>query len=53
MENRKPIVYNRLALTAVSVLALSHWRLDITVVNYIVQKYISYTLINLLLNYYF
>ncbi|HEL2163470.1 TPA: site-specific integrase [Streptococcus suis] len=30
-----PIVYNRLALMAVSVLNLSHWRLSVTVTNYI------------------
>ncbi|MGF3067034.1 phage integrase SAM-like domain-containing protein [Facklamia sp. P12950] len=36
IQNGKPVVYNRLALMAVSVLALSHWRLDVTVVNYIV-----------------
>ena len=30
-----PIAYNRLALMAVSVLNLSHWRLSVTVTNYI------------------
>ncbi|HFU4501838.1 TPA: hypothetical protein ACGPA6_002209 [Streptococcus suis] len=30
-----PIEYNRLALMAVSVLNLSHWRLSVTVTNYI------------------
>lgn len=42
-ENRKkaaaegrPIEYNRLALVAVSVFHLSHWRLDVTVTNYMV-----------------
>lgn len=36
IQNGKPVIYNRLALMAVSVLALSHWRLDVTVVNYFV-----------------
>lgn len=36
IQNGKPVIYNRLALMAVSVLALIHWRLDVTVVNYIV-----------------
>ena len=31
----RPVVYNRLALMAVSVLHLSHWRLDVSVTNYI------------------
>ena len=31
----RPIVYDRLALLAVSVFHLSHWRLDVTVVNYL------------------
>lgn len=31
----KPVIYNRLALMAVSVLHLSHWRLDVTVTNYV------------------
>ena len=42
-ENRKkalaegrPIEYNRLALMAVSVFHLSHWRLDVTATNYMV-----------------
>lgn len=30
-----PINYNRLALMAVSILNLSHWRLSVTVTNYI------------------
>ncbi|HFI0264323.1 TPA: hypothetical protein ACGOU9_000730 [Streptococcus suis] len=30
-----PIIYNRLALMSVSVLNLSHWRLSVTVTNYI------------------
>jgi len=33
-----PTEYNRLALMAVSVFHLSHWRLDVTVTNYMVQK---------------
>ena len=32
-----PTEYNRLALMAVSVFHLSHWRLDVTSVNYLVQ----------------
>lgn len=43
-ENRRkaeelglPVTYNRLALMAVSVMNLSHWRLDVTVVNYLIQ----------------
>lgn len=32
-----PVEYDRLALMAVSILCLSHWRLDVTVVNYMVQ----------------
>lgn len=32
----KPIEYNRLALLAVSVFHLSHWRLDVTITNYLV-----------------
>ena len=32
-----PDTYNRLALMCVSVLHLSHWRLDVTVINYIVM----------------
>lgn len=31
----RPVVYDRLALLAVSVFHLSHWRLDVTVVNYL------------------
>ena len=37
----KPIAYNRLALMAVSVLHLSHWRTDVTVTNYILGGHIS------------
>ncbi|MDQ0274770.1 hypothetical protein J2S72_000787 [Peptoniphilus koenoeneniae] len=36
IQNGRPVVYNRLALMATSVFALSHWRLDVTIVNYIV-----------------
>jgi hypothetical protein len=32
-----PVEYNRLALMCVSVFHLSHWRLDVTVTNYLVQ----------------
>ena len=32
-----PEEYNRLALMCVSVLHLSHWRLDVTTTNYLVQ----------------
>ena len=32
-----PTAYNRLALMCVSVFHLSHWRLDVTAVNYMVQ----------------
>ena len=32
-----PDRYNRLALMCVSVMHLSHWRLDVTVINYMVQ----------------
>ncbi|HFI0600817.1 TPA: hypothetical protein ACGO9L_000228 [Streptococcus suis] len=35
LSSGMPIVYNRLALMAVSVLNLSHWRLSVTVTNYI------------------
>lgn len=34
-EHNLPTVYNRLTLMAVSVFHLSHWRLDVTVCNYI------------------
>ena len=34
-EHKLPTVYNRLTLMAVSVFHLSHWRLDVTVCNYI------------------
>ena len=32
----KPVTYNRLAMMMVSVFHLSHWRLDVTSVNYLV-----------------
>ena len=32
----KPVVYNRLAMMMVSVFHLSHWRLDVTSVNYLI-----------------
>ena len=35
IEHGLPLVYNRLALMAVSVFHLSHWRLDVTVSNYL------------------
>ncbi|HFI0403863.1 TPA: hypothetical protein ACGOWV_002133 [Streptococcus suis] len=35
LASEMPITYNRLALMAVSVLNLSHWRLSVTVTNYI------------------
>ena len=35
LEHNLPTAYNRLALMAVSVYHLSHWRLDVTVCNYI------------------
>lgn len=35
IRDGKPVVYDRLALMAVSVLHLSHWRLDVSVTNYI------------------
>ncbi|HFU3712615.1 TPA: hypothetical protein ACGOZJ_002138 [Streptococcus suis] len=35
LSSGMPIAYNRLALMAVSVLNLSHWRLSVTVTNYI------------------
>ena len=34
LEKGLPIVYDRLALMAVSIYHLSHWRLDVTVSNY-------------------
>lgn len=37
MIQGKKIEYNRLALMAVSVFHLSHWRLDVTVTNYLIQ----------------
>ena len=36
IEQGKETEYNRLALMAVSVLHLSHWRLDVTVTNYLI-----------------
>lgn len=36
IEQSKETEYNRLALMAVSVLHLSHWRLDVTVTNYLI-----------------
>lgn len=35
-KNGRPVVYDRLALLAVSVFHLSHWRLDVTVTNYLI-----------------
>ena len=35
IASRMPMAYDRLALMAVSVLNLSHWRLSVTVTNYI------------------
>lgn len=37
IKEGKPIEYDRLALMMVSVFHLSHWRLDVTVTNYILQ----------------
>ena len=34
LSSKRPIEYNRLALLAVSVLHLSHWRIDVTTRNY-------------------
>ena len=36
MELGRPTSYDRLALLAVSVFHLSHWRLDVTVSNYMI-----------------
>lgn len=36
LKTGKPVVYDRLAIMAVSVFHLSHWRLGVTVVNYLV-----------------
>lgn len=36
IEQGKEMEYNRLALMAVSVFHLSHWRLDVTVTNYMI-----------------
>ena len=36
IQQSKETEYNRLALMAVSVLHLSHWRLDVTVTNYLI-----------------
>lgn len=38
--NGKPVAYDRTALMAVSVFHLSHWRADVTVVNYLVNSLI-------------
>lgn len=35
LEHGRPVEYNRLALLAVSVFHLSHWRLDVSSVNYL------------------
>ncbi len=37
IKTGRPTEYNRLALMMVSVFHLSHWRLDVTVTNYILQ----------------
>ena len=37
MASGSPTEYNRLALMCVSVMHLAHWRLDVTVTNYIVR----------------
>ena len=37
VEHSLPVVYDRLALMAVSVFHLSHWRLDVTITNYMIQ----------------
>ena len=34
-EHDRPTTYDRVALMAVSVEHLAHWRLDVTVVNYL------------------
>lgn len=36
IAQEKPVTYNRLAMMMVSVFHLSHWRLDVTSVNYLV-----------------
>ena len=36
IEQGKETEYNRLALMMVSVFHLSHWRLDVTVTNYLI-----------------
>ena len=36
VENDRPTVYNRLAVMAVSVFHLSHWRTDVTISHYLV-----------------
>ena len=36
IAQEKPVTYNRLAMMLVSVFHLSHWRLDVTSVNYLV-----------------
>lgn len=40
-KNNKPVAYDRLALMACSVYSLSHWRLNVTVANYML--YDGYT----------
>ena len=35
--NNKPVEYNRLAVMAVSVLQLSHWRANVTISNYLIN----------------
>ena len=34
-EHDRPTTYDRVALMAVSTLHLAHWRLDVTVINYL------------------
>lgn len=38
LSNDRPVVYDRTALMAVSVFHLSHWRLDVTVTNYMLER---------------
>ncbi len=37
LKNGRPIVYDRLAVLAVSVFHLSHWRTDVAVTNYLIK----------------
>ena len=37
LASGSPTEYNRLALMCVSVMHLAHWRLDVTVTNYVVM----------------